>query len=379
MLKINKIFIKIIIILIIFHSLYVAGIWYNFRSHDTFLNSVGVDDDDYFSVSLAIMEGNPISTIRNIGLPLFFIPFIYIFKATNVNQILFPLSFFNSLILYNISIILLAIIALRLTGKIKASLFAAALWTIFPWLVYLLVKVKPGYDYPGLTLNRLTRQMFMHIASDAASTFFVLLTVYLGLVFSNKNKKSLWSIILGLCLGISILIRIQNIALLAVVLSIYIYRKEFKNLLVFMISALFILIPQFIYNWIALHSFLNLKTIIGFETIDALGTGCTSAPYSIRSIPYILRYISGEYPLYALVITAIIILISIVVFIDLYHKEKLSFYILSSWIVSYIIIYGLYYGTATDLLRYAMPIIPAMLILITIGIFRIVGARLKWV
>lgn len=368
----NKTFTKIIILLIIFHSLSVTGILYVFGNQDRFPGLIGAEnEEEYFNVSRAIIKGRPINTIRTIGLPLFFIPFIHLFKAVEMKQILFPVSFFNSFILYNISIILVAIIALRLTNNFNVSTLTVGLWTISPWLVYLFVKVKPAYDYLDLSLSRLICQMFMPISSDGISTFFVLLTVYLFIVFLN-NKKPLCSIILGLNFAISILIRPQNIALLGVILFIYIIRKEVKKIFVFIISVLSALILQFIYNWFASGSLLNLKTITEFENMTALDIGYTLPFYSIRSIPYNLIYIYREFPLYALIIMGLISIILITVFIDLYRKARLLFYILFSWISSYLVVYGLHYSASTSLLRFMMPIIPAILIVISLGAFRII-------
>lgn len=376
MYDIKSITIKIIILLVIFHSLSGVLILYIFGSQAGFLNSLGAGgegEEEYFNISLGILKGKPIKTIRNIGFPLFFIPFIYMFKAVDLKQILFPYSFFNSLIVYNISIVLIAIIALKLSHSLRVSILSATLWTIFPWLVYFLAKVKPEYDYPGLSLSRLICQMFMYISNDGISTLFVLLTVYLCIIFLN-HKKYLWSVLLGLSFAISVLIRIQNIVLLSVILFVYINRKEFKKFSVFIISAIFSFLPQFIYNWATLHSLSNLNFIIESLNTAALEDGYTSPFYSIKSIHYIFMNILQRFPLYIPVAVGLISIIVIFIFVNLYHKERLSFYILLFWILSYIMVYGLYYGSAPDLLRYMMPIIPAILILISFGAVRFIGS-----
>lgn len=374
--KMNRIFIRIIIILIIFHSLSVAGVLHIFGKQDGFLNLMGLDNEnEYFDMSQAIIRGKPIMTIRTIGWPLFLIPFIHLFKATEVKQILFPVSFFNSLILYNICIILIAIITLRLTNNLKVAILAAILWTIFPWIVYFLTKVNPEYDYPGLSLSRLLCQMFMHFLTDGASVCFVLSAFYFFIISLN-NKKSLWPIISGLSFAISVLIRPPNIALLSVVMFIYIKRKEFRKTSVFIITALIVFLPQFIYNWFASHSLLNLKTIIGFENRVVVGMGYGLPFYSMRFVPSNLIQIFQKFPFYILFILGLVSIIVIMTLIDLYRKAKLPFYILCLWILAYIFINGLYYDTAANLLRYAMPIIPALLICISIGTFRVIS--IKW-
>lgn len=147
--------------------------------------------------------------------------------------------------------------------------------------------------------------------------------------------------------------------------------KSFKYIFLFLIIVLSGIMPQFIYNWIASGSLLNLETIIESETSVALEKGYTLPFYSIRSVPYILMQILQKYPLYILVTMGILSIIVVITLIDLYHKARLSFYILLSWILSYLIIYGLYYDTTISLLRYMMPIIPAVLIIVSVSVFRI--------
>lgn len=360
------------------HSLSVLGVLYFFSKQENFLDSMGTENgQEYFDIARGILEEKTIKTIRTIGYPLFLIPFMNLFKAIDMKQILLPVSLFNSLILYNISVILVAIITLRLTSNLNISCLAATLWTAFPGLVYLFARVNPGFDYPGLALSRLMCQMFMHVANDGFSTFFVLLTAFLSVIFLD-NRKVLYSIILGLSFAISVLIRPQNIALLLVILPIFIYRKKLKNLFLFFIPVLLTYMPQFIYNWNTSDSLLNLKTLIESENITAtMERGYAFSFYSLRSIPYILTRIWEKYPLYILVTLGLIGIIVIATLIGLFVKKRLSFYILSSWILSYLIIYGLYYDTANDLLRFMMPIIPALLIVISISVFRVISTLLK--
>ena len=364
--NINRTFIKIIIVLIIFHTLSAIGVLTLFTNQYKILLSLSIENEaEYFNIAQGLINGKAIKTIRTIGLPLFFIPFIQLFRAVDIKQILVPVSLFNSLILYNISIILVALIALRLTNSLKIAIFTATSWTFFPWLVYLLVKVKPEYDYAGLSLGRLICQMFIYPPSDAISAFIVLLIVFLSIVFL-EDKKTIFSFILGISFAISVLFRPQNIALLLLIASVFIKIKKLKSIFIFVITTLVIFIPQFIYNLAISGSIFNIKTVFDFENLTAREIGYPLPFYSVRSIPYILVSIHQRHTLYIVTSLGLISIVIVATLIDLYYKSRISFYLLISWILPYIIIYSLYNGTDHNILRFMMPIIPALLIIVSV-------------
>lgn len=372
--------IKVIIFCVLLHSISVIGILYFLKSQNRAPQSIVIwDNDEFFEIGRGIIQGKPAGTIHTIGWALILIPFIWLFKPLSMWQIFLPVLFFNSLILYNISIALVALIALKLTRNFKISYAVALLWTLFPWLVYFFVKIKPAYDYSDLSLSRLLYNQFLAVSTDSASTTFVFFTIYLFLIFLG-SKKYIDIFLLSFIFAFAGLIRIQNLSLIALILPIYIIRGELKKSFLFVAASFFFFTPQLFYNWITSRSLLNIGRLVELETIDIVEYGYNGPFYSLKSIPYNLYILVRNFSFPVLLILGIIFILVVTALAYLFKKNRLSCAVLFLWVSSYLITYGLYYGLFYSFLRYLLPIVPAILIATTIGLFKfrdILAEKLK--
>ncbi len=201
----------------------------------------------------------------------------------------------------------------------------------------------------------------------------VLLAIYTFLVSLGKRNLS-YPILTGISFGLACLTRPTNAGLIVLFLLLYLYKKKLENLILFIGTAFFISIPQFIYNWyfyghpLKFTTFFKIERSYANEFIEMLGH---SLPvFSINNFFFLLQQIVLKFSFVFLLLIFTIFLIIIYSLFRLYRESPEAAVVLSFWILPYLVIYGTYPYFYNSILHFLMPIIPALIIIISLALRR---------
>lgn len=324
-------------------------------SHNGWYFHHGGDQTAYFDLAKSLVELNPIPTVKPLGFPLLLTPFIYFFGANEPNDILVPTIILHAFIMFNLSIILVALIAERLTKNKLISLSSATLWTFFPYLSLLMVN----------------RHEFIHLMcvqelSWPPSMFFSVLAVYLFLLSREKEGK-LYPILTGAVIGLASLIRIANLLFAAMFILILLYEKRFKTSAYTAITAFLLFAPQLAYNFY----FFGSPLCFGYQYYSALGLA--KVRFSLASFPRVFITTIAQAPL----IFLSALLGSILLYTYAKRKEETIF--LLAWQMPYMIFYCFYFASQWVMWRFIMPTIPALCILASSSLLIVDKKKVRFV
>jgi len=303
--------------------------------------NISPDQFEYFRVALSFSKFEFTTTQYPIGLPLLLVPFIYIFHADALSDIFMPVSIFNSIFLYCLSIPLIYGIANRITRSNKISLLASALWVLFPY-------------------NLSSKNMWVYVLSEPPMIFVMLLAVYLYLR-GRENESLKYPLFIGMLTAFDVMFRIPSSLFVLFFALMYAFERKFKHCIIFLASTLVFLTPQFVYNSIA------------YQTVAT--TGYTTGSSAIRyfSIDYVvpffdqILYNNWLYSLFGLLAISTIGIL----YLFIVCKDKFKVFFLASWLYSFFAAYSVMRWCLADVSRYLMPSYPAAVI--CIASFVVVG------
>lgn len=329
-------------------------------------------EDEYFKLAFSLANFKPIDSYRTLGFPILLLPFIWITQANNPGQLFLPVAVFHSCVLAPIAIILITLIAKWLTKEWKIALLSAAIWAIFPYLVYIFVHTKPFFckDVPAM---RMAHQMWLQALSDPPSVFLVLLAISTFLI-SLDRVGIIYPFLTGISFSLATLARPGNIGLVILFSSLYLYKRKLKYLFLFISSTLLIAMPQFIYNWrfygspFKFTTFFTIEKTYASQFISLVGH---SLPlFSAMNFLFFFKQIIAKFPPHILLFLFIALSIIIYTLFRLRRELPTASLILTLWILPYILIYGSCSYSYDSVLHYFMPIIPALIIIISIALRR---------
>lgn len=344
--------------------------------HEGWFFHHGGDEEEYFRQAMALAKFQKINNVYYImGFPLLLVPFIVIFKAYTFEDILVPVVVFHSFILFGVSIILIALIAQRLFQDRQIALLSSALWTFFPYFVMLLATIIGKPELGGIWM---VHQMWLQVLSDPPSAFLILLSTYIYLVSLKKNN--LWyPFILGISFGYATLIRPQNIALFVLFISVWLYKKKFKEIMVFVSTYIFMGVVQLVYNWYTREP--DFWFFYNSIEKDFVAKMSFHSLFSVSNIPFFILWVKSKISNFLIFFAVLFFGLMLLTMIYIYRHHRLSAAILTVWIFSYTLFYGCYYGFVAEIFRYLMPVFPACIILISVLFLKcpeIVKESLLW-
>ncbi|MDP2044392.1 MAG: hypothetical protein Q8K15_04410, partial [Candidatus Omnitrophota bacterium] len=306
----------------------------------------GGDEISYFELAKSLVNLKPIKMDAFLGYPLFLTPFIYLYKAETIENILKPVLIIQAFILFNLSIILVALIAKEITKSKLVAGITAFLWTFYPWVLYLLVGRTKDFYLGGIFL---THHLWLPALSDSISALFLFLAVYLFLISLRKQAIE-YHIFTAILIGLAALTRPFNGIMTLLFVSIYLYQRKLKNTLYFGLAVFTILFPQFLYNWVFWK-----RPLTQWLSLGELGDW-----FSIKYIGSHLSVILAYAP-YCLFLSVIMIFGFVALYKRNIEKSIFVFY----WAISYFIFYGISTYDPFTFLRYLIPAFPAFFMLLT--------------
>ncbi len=328
------------------------------------------DEDEYFKLAFSLARFKPVDSYRTLGFPILLLPFIWITQANSSEQLLLPVAIFHACVLAPISVMLVASIAKKLSKDWKVALLSATIWTLFPYLVYMFVHTNLLFckDVPAM---RMAHQMWVQALSDPPAAFFVLLAINTFLIYLNKENIK-YSLLTGIFFGWATLIRPGNFIMAVSFLSFYLYERKLKYLILFVSGIFFILLPQFIYNWLFYSSPFKFSSLFATDKIYAIQLGNlfgrTVDMFSTRNLFFSLQQIILKFPFVILLFILFILLVMVYTIFRLYRVSPKVTLVLILWIVPYLLVYASYINFYDSVLHFLIPIIPALIIIISIAL-----------
>ena len=350
-----------------------------FRPH--FSGSYWPDEANYFNLAQSFVKLSPIANVANFGYPLFLAPIIYFTNADSpidITKIVFVIQAF---LFFSLAIVLTALTAFEVfstmggsqpkadqplagaksSGEKKRSLalLAAAIFTIYPYLIYGVLKISnfsraiPIFHY----------QMWISIAADYLSAVLVYSGFYLFIKKFNQNNLNLiGAAIIGALVSVAALVRVANILYLPLIFLILIWLKKYRASASFGAAAFLVYLPQWVYNFY----FFGLPWMYGYG-VPSFGfpAGAKVDWFSLNNVSIFFSRIWQNLPTFIWILP-ILVLILTMGFWKLFRQNKILSLILIFWALLDIGFY-IFFIAAQSQLRYFIPSIPPLIILLISG------------
>jgi hypothetical protein len=310
----------------------------------------GGDQILYFNMAKSFAAFNPVHEKYPIGFPLLLTPLVVMCRAQVWQDLIKPVMVFHTMLAL-ISIYLVGYIARMVTRKTAASIFCALVWTIAPYLIYCFAGF---FNTPWLRNTYVSYMMWFAMLSEPATTFFLLLNIYI--YFKSLEKENLgW--LAGIAAGITISIRITSAIYVLIFTGGYLLRRRYWDALLFIAVIIIMLIPQFAYN---LHFNQGLFTF-GYTTIDATTQG-REVLFSFTFTRAFFDYLVYKHPLVFYPLLSFTVIAFATIFYT-FRAMRFQWGILTGLTLIHILFYSTWWAFISDFIRYVLPVIPVLIII----------------
>ncbi len=368
----KKVFIWVIVGLILLRIVLIILVMNNIPFTDmrddgfrpAFTESYQPDEWQYFQLTKGLILGKAEKLVPNIGAPLVFAPLLYFAGADSVAKLAPYVFIFQAFLLFSLAIILVAFIGYYLFNSRTLALASVSLFVIYPWLLLGIFKFI-GYDNAIAAFHY---QLWIFTLSDYLSAFWVYLSFFLifkwfGDFFESSpvNWKKL--AIVAAISGAALLTRVGNFWLILVILTAFLYFRQFKKIAVFSFFLTLAYLPQLIFNAAAFGA----PWIFGYR--DPLTDASTHSMslfrwFHLSNLWFNFKNFSPNYYLVLFAFAGVfLILVSITGFKYLKGINKAFAIITMAWLWPYLLFYWLF-DISLSQLRYFLPAIPAFIYLL---------------
>lgn len=318
-----------------------------------------------FRLAKSLAEFRPVLAYPTLGVPIVLVPFIWIFKAKVIGDIVLPVTICNSIFLFVISIILIASIAKILSNEDRrVALISAGLWVIFPYLVYLMVWLNPHLSCIDIAHQRIFYLMWVSLSEHPFYGFSIILGVYMFIVFLRHKEKISYALLVGVLFGHASLVEPLTSTVIGISFILtFLFMKYIKAFIYSATVFGIFSIPQLIYNWYFNGSPFNLLGMGSQRTI--LYNDKVIPTIALGNIIFSINCILEKFDtniLWLLIILVLSLLISIIYILKKKDKSK----ILIIWILPYLCFIIFYNRFYLSILECILPVLPAIIIMFSI-------------
>ena len=327
----------------------------------TFTESYQPDELQYFKLTEGLIAGRSEKLVPNIGASLIFAPFIYFTGASLPDELAKSVFIFEAFVLFSLALILVVLIAEKLFNSRKLAVISVALFSVYPWVLLLIFNLA-GYKN---AIPAFHYQLWIFILSDYLSAFLV----YLGFFLIFKWFKNIFEssainwqelIIIAVVSGAAILTRMGNFWLILIIFSTFLYFSQFKKAALYGFFLGLAYLPQLIFNIAAFGA----PWAFGYRD-PLVGASTSSIPLAQWFNPENLwlnfsKFAPQHYFSLFLLAAAFFILIFCFGYKYLSKMNKKFALITGAWFWSYLIFYGLFDESLSQL-RYFLPAIPVFI------------------
>ncbi len=319
----------------------------------------GGDNSSYFELASALYSGSLIPSKYPLGFPLTLIPFIAVFRPQRQEDLLQIVSAFWSLVMFPLAQLVLFRLAQRLTRQTATALVAVFLFTILPLIFYGVLRPISNGPFAEVGAVHL---IWAQMLSDGPATLVTMLAYLAYLEWLERAKRHaprllVWEIALGALIGYLFILRYTAIITGVLIVLLLLTGQHWRALIVVSAAALVIALPQLIYN----ATYFGSPFVTGYTTLDTLPPhGLFHISYLLDALGKIMGRLGWIFPL---IVVAALALFATALYL-LYRRSALAALIVSTWIIGYLALYATYYYSWNGgLLRFLMPIYPAIAIL----------------
>ena len=348
------------------------------------------DEDNYFNLAKSFAKFSPIPNVANLGYPLFLAPIVYLTGAGSPIDISKIVFIIQSFLFFSLAIILVAIISFEILKNKRLALLAAALFAIYPYVLFLILKLAnfariiPAFHY----------QMWINIGADYLSAILVYFGFYLFIKkYNSGGLNLLFALAIGATVAAAALTRVANILYLPLIFLILIWIKQYRESIGFGFAAFLVYLPQWIYNFYFFGSPLTYGYRIKELSGHGLETKIFGGWFSFDNVVIFFEKIWLNLPvmIWILPILTIILTLGFWRIFSPYSPrcssgeaggrspeggktEKILAIILLFWALLNIGFY-IFFVDAQSQLRYFIPAIPPLIILLMSGVIKIYDFR----
>lgn len=364
----KQLYIRILLLLIGIRIIMVIGITQGFpHIHDKgwFIYIVDWYEKEFFRLAKSLAEFHPIISLSCLGYPLFLVTFIWIFKASVIEDILLSVVLFNSILLFGISIFLVAAIAKKLSNENKkVALLSAGLWVILPYLVHLAVLFNPHLACLDIAQKRTSYLMWTTFVDDPLFTFLVMLGVYTFVLSSKYKDKIFYSILVGSFFGFAALINpLTSVVIGISFITAFLFMKRIRSFIYAAITFVMFGIPQLIYNWYFNGSPFKLLSLGSDRNL--FFNGRLIPLFSLSNILFFINRIKARFDIVTLFFIIIFVLMVVLSIIYILIKRREA-KILIIWIAPYLLFVFSYSRSYYSILELTVTILPATIIMFSL-------------
>lgn len=324
------------------------------------------DEVNYFNLAQSFAKLSPVPNVANLGYPLFLAPIVYFTGANSPIDIAKIVFIIQALIFFSLAIILLALISFEIFKSKKLALGAVALFTVYPYIFFAILKLA---DFPR-AIPVFHYQMWINIGADYLSAVLLYSGFYFFIKKFNGNKIGLFSAAtIGVLLGVAALTRVANILYLPLIFLVLVWLKKYRESIGFGFTATLVYLPQWIYNFY----FFGSPFTYGYRIQELSGHGLETKLFggwfSFNNVIIFFERVWLHLPAFIWILP-ILVLILILGFWRFFKQEKHLAVILGFWALLNIGFY-IFFVDAQSQLRYFIPSIPPLIILLFFGIQKV--------
>ena len=354
----------IILVLIFLHFIYLFAIYYlphmePSRYNKYLITAAGGDEAGYYRLAEMIYDFKLQRHTWTLGFPLVIAPFLFAF-GQSFEAFFLPFVIFNGFILYGAAIALVVWTAWMVFGRMLAAFWSGFLFSFFPIIFYIFRDFRPRF--PGGTWNdgNFLHANWLSWMSDPLSSFIALLIFCLFLLGLKRNYGWPLYAFLGFIGGYSMIVRLSNVVVLAVVGAVVLWRREWRRFSFFAVFSMLGFLPQLIYN----SAFFGSPIKFGYqqEYVSWIAIGAAERP--IFSMGNFIHLIERATHYSWLAIPAFILIASITLIGTRYiiRQNKLHGIIVFLWFLMPTAFY-MFFTTGQTTMRYYFPAVPAFILL----------------
>lgn len=311
-----------------------------------------------------------------IGMGIYLTPYAFLFNSESFYDVTKPATIVSVFIFYSIAIVLICFISRIFLKSNIWGLAVGLIFILFPAPFYIL-NLGPYSNNYGTFIN--LSWLNSGLLTDAPSALITFVLFYYALKFVIDEKLKMRDYVFyGFFWGIACLIRESNIIFIFATAYVMLRRLNVKGILFSALTFVLVYSPQLIYNYLARGSFLNNgimanNSLMNDYHLFKMGTiargGLTPENY-LYFLSVMDKYI--PYLSLLLILGIIFFMFSIVYIYKFLDKKYLILMLL--WILPFMALFASNH-TGARAVRYWLPIIPHMIIMVICGLLFIFNIK----
>jgi len=301
-----------------------------------------------------------------LGFPILTLPLYGLLQPAHHNQFVEPVSAFWGVLMFPLGQLTLAYLAEKLSGRRIVALLTVWLWTGLALLSWGILSVIWNPEMAEIVSVHLP---WVQMLSDGPATLFTLLVMLVYWLGRERDFPLAWVLLLGFVTGFLMLIRLTGALTVGAVGLLLLLERRWQPAIYLGVVTLLVFSPQMLYN----AAFFGSPFTSGYAVLDDL------PPHGLFSPVYLGDALSAAWSrLGILTLVAIVggVLLMGWLLHQAYRRKPFLAVLLILWILPYLLLYSIYYYSwVGGLLRFLMPIYPALCVLVAIGCLNWTTAR----